>query len=174
MISLLEHTSSERIIIYPPIRRLLINMDKGEPIRFVKGTYAGLTGWKNKGKSRRKGSQLIPVIVLLEQDGKRLEHLKATKVKRSSYRKRFTEPANKEDAALQQHLDLEAAMINCAAKWAEIATVDNTSIVNLFLAELVEAQKYQMQLKGKARYRYVEYPINKRGRGDSEDMSVVS
>lgn len=150
-------------------------MEKGDPIRFVKGTYAGLTGWKNKGKSRKRGSQLIPVIVLLVESSETytMENLKATKVKRSSYRKRFTEPANKEEAAIQQHPDLEAAMINCAAKWAEVATVDNPSIVKLFLAELVEAQKYQLQLKGKSRYRYVEYPISKRSRENSEDMNIL-
>jgi len=160
------------IIISSQARRQSIRMEKGDPIRFVKGTYAGLVGWKNKGKSRKKGSYMIPVIVLLESDkSTKKERLKATKVKFSSYRKRFTEAANKEEAALQQHQDLEAAMINCAGKWAEIGTVDPNSIVKLFLTELGLAQKYQRQLNNKARYRCVEYPM-KRPRSDSEDMSV--
>jgi hypothetical protein len=149
-------------------------MEKGEEIRFVKGTYAGLTGWKNKGKKKAKGSQMIPVIVLLETDrSTNKDRLKATRVKRSSYRKRFAEPANKEEAAIQQHSDLEAAMIDFAAKWSQIGTVDPNNIIKLFLVELNDAQKLQKQLGNKARYRYVEYPF-KRNRDNHEDMSVDS
>lgn len=64
-------------------------MEKGAAIRFVKGTHAGLTGWKNKGKGRNKGSYLVPIIVLLDYDkSSKRETLKTTKVKYSSYRKR--------------------------------------------------------------------------------------
>jgi hypothetical protein len=54
-------------------------MEKGDAIRFVKGTYSGYIGWKNKAKKKKKGSQMIPVLVLLEE-----KVIKGTKVKRAS------------------------------------------------------------------------------------------
>jgi hypothetical protein len=130
-------------------------MEKGEEIRFVKGTYAGLAGWKNKAKKRAKGS-MIPVIVQLERG------LKPTMVKLSSFRKAFTEPTSKEEAAVQQNPDLELAMINLATMWAQMGLTDISNIVKLLATEINEAQKHQKNLKGKARYRYVEYPCKRK------------
>ena len=131
-------------------------MEKGEEIRFVKGTYDGLAGWKNKAKNRAKGSSLIPVIVQLERGPK------ATKVKLLSFRKPFTEPTCKEEAAVQQNPDLELAMINLATMWAQMGVTDISKIVKLVATKINEAQKHQKNLKGKARYRYVEYPCKRK------------
>jgi hypothetical protein len=134
--------------------------DKGDPIRFIKGTYAGLTGWTNKAKKKAKGSSMIPVIVQLEGG------LKATKVKVSSFRKRFILPTCKEEAAVQQNPDLELAMINLATMWAQMGVTDISNIVKLLSTEIHEAQKQQKKLKGKARYRFVEYPVKRKLVGD--------
>lgn len=150
-----------------------MEMEKGDEIRFVKGTYSGLVGWKNKAKKKVKGSQMIPVIVLLEKIANGKDKVKATKVKRSSYRKRFSEATSKEQAAIQQHPDLELAMINLAAIWAQMGTTDLKNIVKLFTDELADAQQLQRKLKGKARYRFVEFPF-KRQRDAEDCMSVDS
>ena len=141
-------------------------MEKGEEICFVKGTYAGLAGWKNKAKKRAKGSSMIPVIVQLENE------LKATKVKLSSFRKPFTEPTCKEEAALQQNPDLELAMINLATMWAQMGVTDISNIAKLVATEINEAQKHQRNLKGKARYRLVEYPVTGKRKSNSVEDTM--
>ena len=118
---------------------------------------------------------MVPVIVLLEIDKNNKETLKTAKVRSTSYRKRSSDtPASKEEAAIKQHPDLEEAMINFAAKWAQVGTINTSNVIGLFLAELGEAQKKQKQLKHKARYRYVEYPVRKRGRDDLEETMSLS
>ena len=141
-------------------------MEKGEAIRFVKGTYAGLIGWKNKAKKKIKGSPNVPVIVQVDKK------LKATKVRLTSYRDPFTDPASKEAAAIQQHPDLELAMIDLAAIWAQMGTIDTRNVLALFTTELEQAQKNQKKLKGKARFRSVEYPC--KCRLNEDEMSMES
>jgi len=149
-------------------------MEKGDEIRFVKGVYANLVGWKNKAKKKVKGSQRVPVIVLLEKIGNGKDKVKATTVNRSSFRKPFTEATSKEQAAIQQHPDLELAMINLAAMWAQMGKTDLNNVVKLFTDELADAQQRQRKLKGKARYRFVEYPFSLKRQREDECMSLDS
>jgi len=137
-------------------------MEKGDAIRFVKGTYRGHVGWTNKAK-RATSRGMIAVIVLLD---KKTKKVKATKVKRTSIRKPLTEPTSKEQAAVQQHSDLELAMIKHAELWAEMGTIDTAKVVKLFEDELFAAQKRQRRA-GKCRF--VTCPALKRKADDDAD-----
>ncbi|KAL3903644.1 MAG: hypothetical protein SGARI_005282, partial [Bacillariaceae sp.] len=89
-------------------------MEKGRSIRFVKGKYAGYEGWEDKSKRKKKGSRYRPVIIKLEEKEKK------TSVLKTSFRSLFHIPSTLEEAALQQHPDLELAMINLAGMFAQI------------------------------------------------------
>jgi hypothetical protein len=141
-----------------------MNQQQGKPIRFVKGTYAGLTGWIDNRKKPKEGSTNTPVIVQLGEDT-----FKATRVKRASFRNPFTPPATKEMAAIQQHPDIELATIKLAEMWAEIGDIDKKAAAQLLTTEIEFAMKLQNKLKGKARYRSVEWPYFKRGRDNGYD-----
>lgn len=122
---------------------------KGKEIRFVRGTYAGRTGWVNDAKKTRGKS--CPVIVKLDDEEKE------TTVWRRSYRKPFSKPANREEAAIQQHPDIELAMIKLFQMFAECDLRSNQNVIHLLNKEFTDAKKHQRDLNGKARYRRVEY-----------------
>ena len=124
--------------------------EKGDPIRFIRGVYAGCKGWINKSKNNKKKSNFRHVIVELD-DGVE----KATRVKFNSYRKPFSEAHYYEEAAVQQHSDLEFAMIRLAEMFVECGIHDNMHTLRLFDAELRVARANQTRMGGKARYRNV-------------------
>lgn len=131
--------------------------DKGKTIRFVKGVYAGCTGWLNKSRKKKKGSPFRSVIVHVEDDEDDLGFDKYTRVKDNSYRPSHKAPASFEEAALQQHPDLELTMIRFAEMLAECGITDPGQIGHLFAIEFARAVKYQHSLKSKARYRSTIY-----------------
>jgi hypothetical protein len=125
---------------------------KGDAIRFVKGKYAGLEGWIDKGKKKQKKSFFQNVIVRLEDEEK------ATYVKISSYRRQFSGAARTyEEAAMMQHSDIERAMIDLAEMFAQCAVRNNTEALRLFNDELNSAREFQQKLGNKARYRSVTF-----------------
>lgn len=130
-----------------------MSVEKGEPIRFIKGAYAGYTGWINASATKKKNSFWWPVIVDMDGDET------TTRVKESSMRKHFTAPPTTlEEAAVQQYPDLELAMIKLADIFAQIAGLqDNCQAVNLFNAELIRARNDQQKQGNKARYRHVHF-----------------
>jgi hypothetical protein len=136
-------------------------MKKGEPVRFVKGKYEGLTGWIDKGKKSKKKGFYQNVIVALDADENGMDEskLKATYVKISSLRKPFpSEPRTFEEAAVMQHQDLEKAMIDLADMFAKLGgSVNHNEVMRLFAAELNTAQELQCKLGSKARFRYVNF-----------------
>jgi hypothetical protein len=129
--------------------------NKGDQIRFVKGKYAGFQGWKDSSRKKKKGSRYRPVIIQLEGS----EHM--TSVHRASYRSPFQAPRSFEEAALQQHSDLELAMIRVADMFAELGVTDNRIAVNIFDKELKRAREDQLKLGSKARYRKVDFKAEK-------------
>jgi hypothetical protein len=127
------------------------NADKGDPIRFVKGSYAGLTGWINKARKKKRNGY-INVIVLLE-DGTE----KKTHVRKGSSREPQSSPSSYEEAILQQHPDIEKKMTELASMFAACNVMDDQKAAALFFFELGRAKTEQQELRGKARWRQVTY-----------------
>ena len=125
---------------------------KGDEIRFVKGSYAGCVGWVNTSKRSKKKSSYVHVIVKTEGN---IE--KATRVKRNSIRQTFEDPTSFEEAALQQHADLELALIRVTEIFAECGINQTIEAIRLFEEELDRSRAFQISLGNKARYRHIEW-----------------
>ena len=125
--------------------------DKGDEIRFVKGTYQGRNGWLNKNR-RSKKSRYSYVIVDLEEEGE-----KPTRVLTTSIRKPHKVPTSFEEAALQQHPDIELAMIRLCEMWAECGLNDGNNATRLFVEELHNAHESLKTQGNKARHRQVHF-----------------
>ena len=125
-------------------------MVKGEEIRFVKGTYAGNQGWLNTSKKSKSGRYDYVIVNLDDKE-------KPTRVLKSSIRKPFQEPETYEEAAVQQHPEMELAMIRLAEMFAECGVQQAGETVKLFVKELERAHHHQLQLGSKARYRNVNF-----------------
>ena len=112
--------------------------EKGKAIRLVKGTYVGRNGWINNSRVALKNSSMVCVIVDLE-DGKE----KATHVQKTSICPVHEEPQSFKEAALQQHKDLELALVKLAEKFARCGVLDNREALRLFNDELNNAREKQ-------------------------------
>jgi hypothetical protein len=126
--------------------------EKGEKIRFVKGRYQNLTGWKDKSYKKKRGSNYRGVIVKFE-DGSQ----KVTRVKKSSFRPSHEDAVCFEQAAMQQNPDMEHAMIRFAEMWVECHINSNDKAVEYLHYEIERARLRQKELGSKARYRKVEF-----------------
>ena len=126
--------------------------EKGDQIRFVRGSYAGKTGWINKSKKKTKEDKQRYVIVLMSNGEE-----KETKAGKYNYRKLHEEPRTYEEAALQQHFQIEKTMVKLAQMFAECAIHDTKGATKLFEKELRRAMK-EIHSKGPdARFRNVEF-----------------
>lgn len=125
--------------------------ERGRPIRFVKGVYAGRHGWIDISHPETK-SFYQNVIVADDGNGE-----KFTRVKKSSFRSHFQDPISYEEAALQQHFDMEQTMIKLAQMFVECGIKDNSEATELFAAELNTAAILQLQQGSKARWRDVTF-----------------
>ncbi|CAB9522900.1 unknown protein [Seminavis robusta] len=129
--------------------------EKGDAIRFVKGTYAGYNGWMNKSKRTKPKSPYRYVVVDLKDS-----HEKATRVKLTSIKPRFEAPRCFEEAALQQYEDMEQAMVRLAELFAQCGIGGPLGAMQLFEEELNRAVKVQRELGSKARFRRVDWTQN--------------
>lgn len=131
--------------------------DKGEAIRFCKGTYRGRTGWVDVNYDDTPLKKMIAVFVFCES-GKELR----TRVNKTSikYLRDDKQPDTFEEALLHQHRDIDEAMdklcrdlVKCGLHVKESAP----EIAKIFIVKLTEAEAEQ-QMKGhKAVYRNVEW-----------------
>ena len=143
--------------------------EKGKEIRFIKGKYQGCVGWLNSAVKKKKKAVYRHVIIKGEK-----EEDKLTKVKESSYRKPFAAPQSYEEACLQQHSDIELAMVQLAEMFAECKVhTNNVNIASLFEAELKRAVDYQVKLGNRARYRAVDFADLEEMYDDGEGLSGV-
>lgn len=136
-------------------------MSKGAEIRFVKGKYAGMNGWINYYKKKKKNSVYQGVIVeWLAVDSDDDDDDYVTRVKEDSIRPRWTEddPKTFESAVLMQHPDIEKAMIALAEMFAQCGHGNNNETLRMFGDELTRAKKHHTRLGNKARFRIVRFP----------------
>lgn len=125
---------------------------RGRPIRFVKGTYAGRHGWIDSSRRETKSFTQAVIVAADGDDGER-----CTRVQKSSFRPEFQDPISFEEAALQQHFDMEQTMIKLAQMFVECGIRDNREATELFAAELNIAATLQLQKGSSARWRDVTF-----------------
>lgn len=125
---------------------------RGRPIRFVKGTYAGRHGWIDSSRRETKSFSQAVIVAASEDDVER-----CTRVLKSSFRWEFQDPTSFEEAALQQHFDMEQTMIKLAQMFVECGICDNHQATELFKAELDIAATLQLQKGSSARWRDVTF-----------------
>jgi hypothetical protein len=109
---------------------------KGEEIRFIRGTYKGLTGWSDTANKSKKKSKMIWVVVKDEDYDEEIH----TKVWRTSIREMQKVPTTWAQAAVQQHQEIEDAVIEVARLFASCSIADETSVIELIGKEIRRAQ----------------------------------
>jgi len=125
---------------------------KGREIRFIKGTYAGRKGWIDASRKKTK-STFRHVIVEDDGDGE-----KFTRVKKTSYREPFKLPTSYEEAAMQQHPDIEKTMILLAEMLASCGIGTHNAEVHQLLEDEIQKANTNLEKAGsKARFRNVEW-----------------
>ena len=128
------------------------NPKKGKKIWFVAGLYKGKKGWLDTSKQCESGSPNVFVIVDM---GKGIE--KATYAQFTSFRDPHEKPANFEQAALQQHPDIEQTLVKLATMFAQCRISITVNAVTLLEEEIHKQQKFMRTLGRRARYRFVDF-----------------
>jgi hypothetical protein len=126
---------------------------KEDEIRFVRGTYKDLTGWLDKANKSKRKSKMIWVIVNDEDYGEEIH----TRVWRSLIRERQKVPTTWAQAAVQQHPEIEDAVIQVARLFASCSIADETSVIELIGNESKRAQTENSSLT-KQTVRVVRFP----------------
>jgi hypothetical protein len=109
---------------------------KGDGIRFIRGTYKECTGWLDTANKSKKKSKMIWVVVNDEDYDEEVH----TQVWRTSIRESHKEPVTWAEAAVQQHPEIEAAVIEMARLFASCSIADEKSVMKLIGEEIRRAQ----------------------------------
>jgi hypothetical protein len=112
---------------------------KGREIRFVRGTYKGCTGWLDSANKTKK--DWVWVVV----DDKDYEEEVHARVWKSSVRESHKAPTTWAEAAVQQHPEIEFAIIEVSCMFATCTNLDDTtflSVGNLLGKEIKLAQQH--------------------------------
>lgn len=119
--------------------------DKGKTVSFVKGVHADCAGWLNKSRKTKKGNPFGSMIVHVEEANEGSNN--CIRVKDNFCHPSHKDPVSHEEAALQQHPDME---LHLAEMFAECGVTEATAIGRLFTIKFVMAVKCQHSLNGKA------------------------
>ena len=109
---------------------------KGGEIRFIRGTYKECTGWLDTANKSKKKSKMIWVVVNDEDYDEEVH----TQVWRTSIRERHKVPVTWAEAAVQQHPEIEDALLEVARLFATCAIADENSVIELIGKEIQMAQ----------------------------------
>ena len=120
---------------------------KGDEIRFIRGTYKGCTGWMDTANKLKSKSKMVWVVV---DDEDEEVH---SRVWRTSIRESFQAPATWAEAVVQQHPDIESAVIEVARLFASCSIEDEMSVLKLVGEEIRRA----MTENGKKTIRVVTF-----------------
>lgn len=126
--------------------------NKGQPIRFVGGTYKKMTGWYNESQSFNPNPLRKNVIVDM---GDGFEQ--KANVWRFSIRAAHKAPKSREEAMMQQHPDIEICMIEMCRRIASCEVHSVEGVLKLIRAELTDAINDQCQRGTSARWRKVHF-----------------
>ncbi len=118
---------------------------RGREIRFVKGKYIGYNGWINDHGDHTAQSYTVIVSGYKRDNGATQD--KITKVRKESVRDRTLPPPNsKSEAIMQQHPEIEAAVIEMARLFASCSITDEKSVMALIGKEIRRAQAENQSL----------------------------
>ena len=127
-----------------------MSSDKGDPIRFVRGTYKGKTGWLDSAK----GETAEQVYVIVDSKNSRL---KRTRVHKDSVKPALDDtvpPSSYAEAVLQQCPDVEEKLDSLCCELAKCKIEkDAPGIFAILNEKLTAATAKQASKKSKARYR---------------------
>jgi phosphoribosylformylglycinamidine (FGAM) synthase-like enzyme len=123
---------------------------KGDEIRFIGGTYKQCLGWLDTANKSKRNSKMIWVVVNDEDYDEEVH----TQVWRSSIRGRHQPPVTWAEAAVQEHPEIEGAIIEMARLFASCLTPDeesmmhevDESVMQLIAKEIRQAQTEQATL----------------------------
>jgi hypothetical protein len=127
--------------------------DKGDTIRFVRGTFKGKTGWLNS----EKGETSEQVYVIVDLGNRRL---KRTRVNKSSVKPldSATRPSTYAEAVMQQCPDVEEKLDQLCGLLAKCKIEkDPHGLFNVLTAKLDEATRKQ-KAKPSSLYRDINFP----------------
>jgi hypothetical protein len=125
---------------------------KGDEIRFIRGSYKELNGWLDTANKCKRKSKFIWVVVNDEDYDEEIH----TKVWKSSVREKKKAPTTWAEAAVQQHPEIEDAVIEVARLFASCLITDEKSVIELIGSEIRLAQKENSTMT-KQTVRVVEY-----------------
>jgi hypothetical protein len=130
--------------------------EKGKEIRFIRGSYEGCIGWLDKANKSKKKSKMVHVIIV--DDDEECDEEVHTKVWRSSFCERHKAPTTWAQAAVQQHPEIEKAVIEAAKLFASCIIADEKSVMDYFAFEIERAQKENAD-QAKKTIRAVEFHL---------------
>jgi glycerol-3-phosphate cytidylyltransferase-like family protein len=138
--------------------------NKGERIRFIKGTYQDQKGWLNTDKKHTKHKY----HVIVEPDLPERNYEKSTSVMKTSVRLETAEtlPKTYEEALLHQHPDTDRLMDKLASELVKCHISGHesaTELCRIFVAKLEVAHEKQQALGHKALWRDVIWDKGDKG-----------
>ena len=128
--------------------------NKGDDIRFSKGSYAGMRGWLDASKPDHPPKMYNVIIQISPVEDK------VTRVMKTSVRflVNDTIPVSMEEAVLKQHRDVDVAMDRLAALLAQcMVRPASNEIHRIFENKIDEAWSSQTMKGEKATWRVTEF-----------------
>jgi hypothetical protein len=128
--------------------------NKGEGIRFVKGKYAGKTGWLDTSKPKHT-TMMYNVIVAISEEEDLSSRVQKTSVRLIANE---TTPTSLEAAVIHQHEDVEAAMDKLADLLAQCSVQPGSHALHTIFEEKLQQAWFTQTTKGnKATWRMTEF-----------------
>ena len=135
------------------------NNIKGEPVRFISGSYAGMKGWINVGKECTSSRRIRVLVYRGEKNS-----LKAANVFTSSVQleSAYKNPASNAEAVLAQCPDIEKKLVAlCNAFVKAGLDCEEDGLTQVMANYMNNAAKNQAKLGNRACFRKVNMPYNK-------------
>ena len=123
---------------------------KGRSCRLLSQKYRESTAWYDTGRNPTKCK--TPVIIELSQG-----QYKSVLINKENVEEAYEEPDTYEEAALQQHPDLDYKFDNLCKWLAECNIHGEEAIIAIFKAKLERANLIQTSKGNKAKWRHVDF-----------------
>ena len=132
--------------------KMTIEEDRGDPIRFIAGKYAGKHGWMDRSK---EAGYLFPVIVDRGSKGLKRTSVQPRSIARESD---YATPQSYAEAVISKCPDLEAKMVSlCRAFVKARIQRDIPGLARVFELKLKEAIEWQTARGSRASYRDIPF-----------------